>query len=35
MNAPATLLRPTVSKFLIVILGFVAFVTSFGAHALL
>jgi MFS family permease len=32
MNAPATLARPTVSKFLIVILGFVAFVTSFGAH---
>jgi len=32
MNAPATLTRPTASKFLIVILGFVAFVTSFGAH---
>jgi MFS transporter, ACDE family, multidrug resistance protein len=32
MNAPTTLTRPTVSKFLIVILGFVAFVTSFGAH---
>jgi MFS family permease len=32
MSAPATLTRPTVSKLLIVILGFVAFVTSFGAH---